>query len=71
MLLRVGWAANNKRGKYIFHLWTSVQREIKQVKGIENGSGVEVFYFMRRVSKGLPHKVKLEQTLNEREGESH
>lgn len=49
----VGWADNNKRRKCVFHLWTGVQGEIKQVKGIENGSGVEVFYFMRRVSKGL------------------
>lgn len=69
MLVR--WADSNRRGKCLFHLWTGVQGETAQVKGIENGSGVEVFYFMRRVSKGLSHKVKLKQTPNKREGESY
>lgn len=39
-------------------------QKIKQVQRRENG-GVDVCYVIRRVSKGLSHKGKLEQALQE------
>lgn len=50
-------------------MWTVVLGEIKQVKGNREWGGVGICYFIRRVSKGLTHKVKLQQTPNGR-GES-
>ena len=38
----------------------------KAGKGDREWGGVKAYYFMRRVSKGLSHKVKLEQTPNKK-----
>lgn len=64
MLVCMGGVDNNKRGKYIFHLWRSVLGKMKQVKEDRKGAGVEICCFIMRVSEGLIRKVKLEQTPN-------